>query len=282
MALLSPKYGIRLGGCLVFKLLMGVGVGIVAGVTVYLLIDIFSKRERKIKPLISQNKLLGSTRINLIALIVMIGVLMWLKNIIPALIAGIIVVYLPYQISYIRQKKFRDQILEQLSTATNLFSNTFLITKNIPRAIETVGKRVPDPLGEIFRIAYAELTFGVPLEKVADDLAERIGLSYGYIFSSLLKTAQEQGDTTAPLFRDLSTKIAVAQDQQNFQATEISSVRGTNIFLLVLPVPMYLILASKFEETAQFVATPAGRIIFTLWLLSIVIWMFMDRMVVDS
>ena len=114
----------------------------------------------------------------------MVLVFIWMKNIIPALIAAIITVYLPYQISYTKQKKFRDMALEQLSSAVTLFANTFMVTKNIPRAIETVGQRIPDPVGEVFRTAYAQLIYGIPINDVADRLAKKIGLSYGYIFAS--------------------------------------------------------------------------------------------------
>lgn len=263
-----------------FKLLTGLGIGVVAGITIYLLIDIISLRSRKVKPLIDEN-FFKSNKANLAAVAIMLAVFLWLKNIVPALLSAIIIVYLPYQISYMQQKKFRTLVLEQLSAAVNLFTNTFLVTKNIPRALETVGKRIPDPVGGIFRTAYAELAFGTPLNSVADKLAQRIGISYGYIFSNLLKSTQEQGDTIAPLFRDISNKIISAQDQQNFQFSEVSSVRAMNMFLLILPVPMYLIL-SRFEEMAVFATSTAGRIIFTLWLVSIVVWMFLDRLVIDS
>lgn len=262
-----------------FKLLTGLGIGLVVGITVYLLIDVISLRGRKIKPLIDDSYF-KSNKANLAAVAVMIAVFLWLKNIVPALLSAIIVVYLPYQLSYIQQKKFRTQVLEQLSAAVNLFTNTFLVTKNIPRALETVGKRISDPVGGIFRTAYTELTFGASLDSVADKLAQRIGLSYGYIFSNLLKSTQEQGDAIAPLFRDLSNKVISEQDHQNYQFSEVSSVRAMNIFLLILPIPMYLFL-SRFEEMSVFATSTAGRIIFTFWLVSIVVWMFLDRLVVD-
>lgn len=212
----------------------------------------------------------------------MIIVFVWMKNIIPALIAAIITVYLPYQISYSKQKRFRNMALEQLSSAVALFANTYLITKNIPRSIETVGQRIPNPVGQVFRTAYAQLVYGTPIDEVADKMAKKIGLSYGYIFASLLKSTSKQGEVVAPLIRELANKIIAARDQQNFQFTEVASVRLTNIFLLALPVPTYIILASRFEEMGIFVSSPAGRVIFTLWLLSIVIWMFMDRLVIDN
>ena len=212
----------------------------------------------------------------------MVLVFIWMKNIIPALIAAIITVYLPYQISYTKQKKFRDMALEQLSSAVTLFANTFMVTKNIPRAIETVGQRIPDPVGEVFRAAYAQLIYGIPINDVADRLAKKIGLSYGYIFASLLKSAAKQGDVVAPLIRELSNKITSARDQQNFQIAEVSSVRIMNIIFLALPVPAYVVLMSKFPEMPMFMSSTAGRMLFTLWLVAIVIWMFMDRLVIDN
>lgn len=280
MELNFPRYKKPLGVLLLLKIVMGLSVGIIVGTLFYLISEIVSIKSQKYTPLIKDRIKLNKA--NVIALIVMVGVFIWLRNIVPALIAAIIVVYLPYQITYTRQKRLRNMALEQLSSATTLFANTFIVTKNIPRAIEVVGKRTPDPVGKIFRSAYSELTFGVPLETVSERLAKRLGVSYGYVFASLLKSAQKQGDVVAPLFRDLSYKITAAQEQVNFQNSEISSVRATNIFLLILPVPTFIYLSLKFPEMSTFATSTAGRILFTIWLLAIVIWMFMDRLVVDS
>lgn len=264
-----------------FELLSAFGVGIVAAVTAYTIIGIVTKRTQNIRPWVN-DEAFSSTRVNVIAVVVMVSVFIWLKNLVPALLAGIIIVYLPYQLAYMRHRRIKTQVLEQLSVATNLFANTLLITKSIPRSIEAVSLRIPDPVGGFFQSAYSELTFGVPIEQVADQLAKRMGISYGYIFTRLLKSSANQGEMVAPLFRDLSNKITAAQEQQNFQMGELASVRIGNMILLILPIPLYIILSMKFKEMAMFAATPSGRMIFTLWLVSIVVWMFMDRMVIDS
>lgn len=280
MELHSQKYKPYSGVVWLYEALLGVGVGLVAGTVFYVLLDVIQARSKRIRPIFEQGFKFGNA--NIWAIIVMVAVFIWLRNIIPALIAAIITVYLPYQITYTRQKRFRNLALEQLSSAVTLFANTFMITKNIPRAIETVGKRIPDPVGGVFRSAYAELVYGTPLDDVADRLAKKIGLSYGYIFASLLKSANKQGEVVAPLIRELSNKIASARDQQNFQIAEVSSVRMMNMFLLALPIPTYIVLSTKLPETAKFMASTAGTVLFTLWLLAIVIWLFMDRLVIDN
>ncbi len=255
-----------------YEILLGVGIGTALGILVYILTGMIKK-----PALPTQFK-----NINLLAVVVMGAVFVWLRNLAPALIAAIIVIYLPHQIAYYKNKSHRSRVLEQLSSAVSLFTNTITITKSIPRSLETVGLRIPDPVGGIFRKAYAELTFNTPLEQVSESIAQRLDIPYGYIFAKLLVSAETQGDAITPLFRDLSYKISSARDQQNFQTTELSATRITNIILLALPAPAYFLLSSKFQEMAIFAASTAGRVIFTLWLLAIILWMFMDRLILDS
>lgn len=257
-----------------YEVLLGLGVGAVIGIVAYTLIGMI-KKPVKLSPAKFRN-------INILAIFVMVIVFYWLENLAPALIAAIITVYLPHQIAYYKNKRYRSKVLEQLSSAVSLFTNTLTVTKNIPRAIETVGLRIHDPVGSVFRNAYAELTFNTPLEQVSESIAKKLDLSYGYIFAKLLRSAETQGDTITPLFRDLSYKINSARDQQNFQITEVSAVRITNIILMALPIPTYLLLSSKFEEMSIFATSTAGRVICTLWLLAIILWMFMDRLITDS
>lgn len=263
-----------------YSMLTGLGLGIITGTTLYVLFQIFNQRPVKVHPLISENR--TNQQAGVIGVIVFGLIFIWLNNLLTALLATIIIVFLPFQIEYMRKRRLRRQVLEQLALAVSLFANTFAATKNIPRSIETVGKRLPEPLGGFFSSAYTELAFGTPLEKVTDSLAQKIGLSHGYIFAQMLKNAQNHGEIIAPLFYSLARKINASQEQENLKTAELSGIRITNIILLILPIPLFLFLNSRFDEMAIFMNSTAGRVLFTFWLFSIIAWFFMDRLVVDN
>ena len=262
-----------------FTLSLGVGVGTVIAIASYIAGQILAEHAPQYAKKLKEN----ITVPYIVSFITLVLVYAIVKSIVPALIAAGIILYVPRQLDYAQQRRRKILILEQLSAAVSLFANTFLITKSIPRGLETIARRIPDPVGEIFQTAYTELTFGVSLNVVADKLARNLGVSYGYIFANLLKSADKQGDMVAPLFRDLGYKIVAAQEKANFQRTEVSTVRYTNIFLLSLPAPAYLILLNNMPEaTAKFIQTTAGHAVFTFWLVAIIAWIFIDRLIVDG
>lgn len=263
-----------------FQILLGASAGIVIAVCVYMVGEIAPSKTEEYAPMILEKS--KTAWIYILTAIVTIAVLIWTKNLIPALIAATIVLYAPYQVTYSRQQAKKRKVLGLLSSATELFADTYIVTKNIPKAMEAVGNSVADPVGQVFREAYSEYAFGTPLERAADNLARKLGISYGYIFANLLKSAEKQGDVIAPLFRNLGYKITEAQERLNFQTTEVNSVRVTNMLLLALPVPVYFFLSCKFSETSVFMESTPGHVLFTLWLLAIILWMLIDRLIIDG
>jgi len=263
----------------IYTIILGLAIGTVITIVSYVTVGILAKFApefaRRAKESITLPYVLSFSALVIVYAIV--------KSVVPAIIAAGIAMYAPNQIIYAQQRRRKSLALEQLSAAVGLFSNTFLITKSIPRGLEAVAKHVPAPVGEAFQTAYSELTFGVSINQVADQLAETLGISYAYVFASLLKSADKQGDVMAPLFRDLGYKIAAARDKANFQHTEVSTVRYTNVMLLALPVPAYLVLLNKLPEaTETFLQTTAGNVLVTMWLVAIIAWVFLDRLIVEE
>lgn len=267
---------------MIYQIGAAIGTTIVASITVWNFINIVSTKlsTTKFQSLIKGT--VGFNKVNILAILVFIGVLWWLRNPIPAILASIMVVYLPSQIAYIRTKRFHNHVMDQLAMAVGIFADSFMVTKNIPRSIEAVGKGVPDPVGRLFLKTYTELTFGKTLPEVAQLLAQSLGVPFAYVFSGLLVKAQNQGDLVSRLFTELSTMISNEQEEANFQMSQVSTTRMTNLFILFVPLPFYIILYARFPEVmSAFVSTSGGRLLFSLWLVCIIISFLIDRLVVD-
>lgn len=224
-----------------------------------------------------------ANRITLIAsVVVFILVLYLFKNLIPALMAVIIIVLIPSQVAYFFQRKHRKDVLEHLGTAVKIFTNDYSISLNIKTAIQAVAESSTGSVAKAFKKAYYHLSLGQNLETVMKKLGRELGTPYGHLFAKLVTLASKNGVVMIPLFHELNTRIRVAQDQENFRYTQITVDNYFNLALVIAPVFEYLILLRIVPQVATFMFdTHIGLLVFTGWLLSIIIWFMVDRYVND-
>lgn len=204
------------------------------------------------------------------------------KNIVPALLSLIIVVIVPSQIAYIVQKKAKREVLDQLVSAVRTFTGEYALSLNIKNAIYVVSTSTTGRVSKIFSDAYMRLSYGEDLETVMDIEAKKMGISYGYMFTNLIVLAHQRGTDVIQLLYDLSSEIRIEQEKENLRHSETTVDNRFNLILIVGAVAEYIFLKSRIEETSAFIMdTQAGTVLFTLWLLSIVAWVLVDRVVND-
>lgn len=218
-------------------------------------------------------------RISFILSIVVFAIVMFLfGNIIPALMAVIIIVLVPSQITYFIQRKNKKDVLEQLATATKIFTNDYAVSLNIKTAIQAVSESSTGKVAEAFKKAYYQLSLGEGLEVVMKRLGKQLGTSYGHLFAKLVNLSSKKGAMMIPLFHELTTRIRVAQDQENFKYTQTTVDNYFNLALIILPIFEYFILLRLVPQVSIFMfETRLGLLVFTGWLISIIIWLVVDR-----
>lgn len=205
------------------------------------------------------------------------------KNPAPALFGTALCIMIPDQLLYHRRKAHREAVVEQLAAAVRLFAAEFSVTPQIERGLMVVGNRIPDPVGRIFRLAYNQMICGMDADKVFAEMARGFDSIYGHMFVQLLRSARVQGQATAPLFHDLVSRIAVAQELAQANQGEISGERVVGLILTILPFPLYFLLQGWMPEARAFLAdTASGRIIVSLSFLSGIVWFFIDRLVSEA
>ena len=222
-------------------------------------------------------------KVTLVLGILFFAVVMYkFKNIVPALLSLIIVVIVPSQIAYIVQKKAKREVLDQLVSAVRTFTGEYALSLNIKNAIYVVSTSTTGRVSKIFSDAYMRLSYGEDLETVMDIEAKKMGISYGYMFANLIVLAHQRGTDVIQLLYDLSSEIRIEQEKENLRHSETTVDNRFNLILIVGAVAEYIFLKSRIEETSAFIMdTQAGMVIFTLWLLSIVAWVLVDRVVND-
>lgn len=207
----------------------------------------------------------------------------WLFNSpLPAFFGALLIVLIPNQLLHRHQQKHRDMVLEQLSSAVRIFAAEFAVTPQIERGLAAVGRRIPDPVGKIFRRTHSQLTYGANSDEVFAKMIREFNSPYGHMFVQLLRTAQKQGRVVAPLFHDLVSRITVAQELSQYNKGELSGERHIGLLLTIAPLPLYFTLQYYLPEAREFFQTGAGQTIVTLSFLSAIGWFFVDRMVSEA
>lgn len=205
------------------------------------------------------------------------------KNPVPATFGAVLCVLIPDQLAYQRRSKHRSEVIEQLAVAIRLFAGEYTVSPKIDRCLAVVGRRVPDPVGKIFREAYIDIIYGKRPDDVYLQMAKELDTPYGHMFVQILRAAQAQGQTIAPLFHDLVSRIAVAQELEKQNKGEISGERAIGLFLAILPLPLYLVLQRWIPESNMFLTgTVAGKFIVFMSFVSGITWFFVDRLVSDT
>ncbi len=216
----------------------------------------------------------------LVSLGVFVGVWLWLGTPAPAILAAAFVVLVPDNIAFRRTQIHRERVLEQLTSAARIFAGEFAATSQIDRGLRAVGRRVPDPVGKIFRKAHAGRLYGHNPDEVYVQMIKELNSPYGHMFVQILRAAETKGAMTAPLFHELVSRITVAQNLKEHNKSELSADRAVGLLLTVAPLPLYFLLTSWLPHADQFFAeTMAGQTLITLCFVSAITWFFVDRAV---
>jgi tight adherence protein B len=122
-----------------------------------------------------------------------------------ALLGGVI----PFMVvSFVRQRRF-DRFEEQFPEAMDLLGRAVRAGHAFTTGFELIGKELPDPVGQEFRVAFQQQSLGLPLKDALGNLAVRIPLPDVRIFVSSLQIQRESGgnlgevlDTMANIVRE--------------------------------------------------------------------------------
>jgi Flp pilus assembly protein TadB len=175
-------------------------------------------------------------------------------------------------------QKQRLKIIEQLSSATRIFSAEFKETPQVLKALNNTSKRIPSPLKEVFEKAVTDLTVGKDKNEVFDEMMVKLDFDYGQLFVQLLRLAWEDA-SVQPLFSKLSTKIAELQSllKKNQSSLAYGRIMGMGVNALIIPT--FLAMAYFVPGSYEFmVHNPVGKIIVTMCFLSVLIGLILDRL----
>ncbi|MHB1126961.1 MAG: hypothetical protein ACYC2T_08390, partial [Bacillota bacterium] len=100
---------------------------------------------------------------------------------------------------------------------------------------------------------------------------------YGLMFIQLLRMAWDDS-SVGPLFSKLATRIASLQSMMQKNNSSLAYGRMMGLMVNALIIPMFLVVQLKVPGAREFMVThPTGRLLVSLSFLSVLVGLFLDR-----
>jgi len=122
-----------------------------------------------------------------------------------AFAAGLALGSVPVIVTMVKRQRRFDQFEEQFPEAMDLLGRAVRAGHAFTTGFELIGKELPDPVGEEFRIAFSQQGLGIPLRDALHNMAIRMPLPDVRIFVSCLQIQRESGGNLGEILDSMSS-----------------------------------------------------------------------------
>lgn len=113
----------------------------------------------------------------------------------------------PFVVTAIQRRRRFNKFEEQFPEAMDLLGRAVRAGHAFTTGFELIGKELPDPVGEEFRIAFQQQNLGLPLRDALGNMTVRVPLPDIRIFVSALQIQRESGGNLAEVLDTMSYVI---------------------------------------------------------------------------
>jgi len=153
---------------------------------------------------------------------------------------GALGVALPFLVaSVMRQRRF-DKFEEQFPEAMDLLGRAVRAGHAFTTGFELIGKELPDPVGQEFRVAFQQQSLGLPLKDALGNLAVRMPLPDIRIFVSSLQIQRESGGNLGEVLDTMSQIVRERFKLRRQIRIFTAEGRLSMYFLTAIPIVAFL------------------------------------------
>ena len=138
-----------------------------------------------------------------------------------------------------RQRRFEEQLPEAIDTLVRSLKAGHAISV----AISRVCQHMPDPIGSEFRIAAAEMAYGLDLETAMANLHLRVGQPDLALLSLAVGIQSKTGGNLAEVLSNMARVIRSRFKLRRKAHALASEARVSAYILSVLPIALFLIIS---------------------------------------
>src|SRR5262249_18364550 len=138
--------------------------------------------------------------------------------------------------------KRRKRLSDQLPQALDFLSRVLRAGHSLSTALQMAGEEMPDPIGNEFRLCYAEHSVGKTLDDAMKGMAARILTSDFAFFASPLLIQRQTGGDLAEILGNIGLMVRNRMKLERHVQAISAEGRLTGYILIVFPFVMYLVI----------------------------------------
>lgn len=164
----------------------------------------------------------------------LIGV--WRLNAAVGVLLGLAVMPLPLVYLKLKQSRRRAAFIAQLPDLLTLLVGSLRAGYGLAQAIELVAREVPDPAGKEFARVVRATSFGLPLQRALENMADRIDSDDLDLVVTAINVQYEMGGNLSAVLDTISDTIRQRVRVAREVATLTAQQRLTGTILALMPV----------------------------------------------
>jgi tight adherence protein B len=177
-----------------------------------------------------------------------------------AVAGGLVVGTIPFIVATFKRQKRFDMFEEQFPEAMDLLGRAVRAGHAFTTGFELIGKELPDPVGDEFRIAFQQQGLGIPLRDALGNMATRMPLPDVRIFVSCLQIQRESGGNLGEILDSMS--IIVRERFKLRRQVRIYTAEGRLSMYMLTAIPVIAFLGLEFfqpEYLNPMLKDPSGQ-----------------------
>jgi tight adherence protein B len=177
-----------------------------------------------------------------------------------ALLAGVIGGAIPFAVVFFKRSRRFNKFEEQFPEALDLLGRAVRAGHAFTTGFELIGKELPDPVAEEFRIAFQQQGLGLPLREALGNLATRMPSPDVRIFVSCLQIQRESGGNLGELLDSMSH--IVRERFKLRRQVQIYTAEGRLSMYMLTAIPVLAFLGLQVlqpEYIAPMMTDPRGQ-----------------------
>ena len=169
------------------------------------------------------------------------GVLYALKgNVLIAFIAPAVIAFSAFAYLGYRKQQREDKFAEQLPDALIMIARSLRAGHSLTAAVELVSQELPDPTGELFKIAYEQQKLGMRMADSLITLQDKIDSVDLHFFVTIIRINSETGGNLSEILEKLADTIRARLQIRRQVQVFTAEGRISGYVLLLLPVFLFI------------------------------------------
>ena len=129
------------------------------------------------------------------------------KNILPCLLLAPVFASLPYMYLFNRRYARLKKFLEQLPDALDMAARSLRAGHSFTSALQVVSQEMADPIAKVFRLAYEEQGYGIPVPEALNHMTRSVDSVDLRFFITAVNIQRETGGNLAEVLEKLGMTI---------------------------------------------------------------------------